>query len=166
MIAFLCSNCGAELRVKETLAGTKGKCPRCKQMIEAPRDALSGAGMEACLPQTSADPDETATSSLPAVGTDTDFEADVIHSDGDMAILSPPQSPDELGRVGPYRVLKVLGSGAMGIVFQAEDVVLRRAVAIKALKTELAAREADRLRFLREAQSAAAIDHPHIVTIY
>jgi serine/threonine protein kinase len=166
MIAFLCSNCGAELRVKEALAGAKGKCPRCKQLVEAPLDALSGPDMEAWPALPTADPGETATSSLPAAGFDTDFESYAAHSDRDLAFLDPPQSPGELGRVGPYRVTKVLGSGAMGIVFQAEDVALKRPIALKSLKADLAARDADRRRFLREAQTAAAIDHPHIVTIY
>jgi serine/threonine protein kinase len=170
MIAFLCSNCGAELRVNEALAGTKGKCPRCKQMIDAPLDGSSaqasdaGLGERAAHPSTG--PDETTTSSLPAAGTNTDFDSDVVHSERDLAFLDPPEFPGELGRVGQYRVVKVLGSGAMGIVFQAEDVPLKRPVAIKSLKADLAAREADRRRFLREAQMAAAIDHPHIVTIY
>ncbi len=166
MIAFLCSNCGAELRVQEALAGARRKCPRCKQMVEAPLDALSGAGVEAWPALPTADPSETATSSLPVADSGTDFESDTIHSDRDLAFLDPPQAPGELGRVGPYRVMKVLGSGAMGIVFQAEDVALKRPVALKSLKADLGAREADRRRFLREAQSVAAIDHPHIVTIY
>jgi hypothetical protein len=165
MIAFLCSNCGAELRVKEALAGAKGKCPRCKQMVEAPVDGSSGVGAEEWPAHSPADPSETATTSLPAAVTDTDFECDAIHSEKDLAFLDPPRATGELGRVGPYRVVKVLGSGAMGIVFQAEDVSLKREVALKSLKADLAARESDRRRFLREAQSAA-IDHPHIVTIY
>src|SRR5262249_38304828 len=61
---------------------------------------------------------------------------------------------------------RVLGVGGMGIVFHAEDVRLRRPVALKAMLPVLAASPAARERFLREAQAAAAIDHDHIVTIY
>jgi WD40 repeat protein len=80
--------------------------------------------------------------------------------------LAPPQAPDEIGRLGPYRVLKVLGSGGMGVVYQAEDVQLRRPVALKALLPALAAAPTFRERFLREARAAAAIKHDHVVTIY
>jgi formylglycine-generating enzyme required for sulfatase activity/serine/threonine protein kinase len=80
--------------------------------------------------------------------------------------LAPPEGADEIGRLGGYRVLKVLGAGGMGIVFQAEDVQLRRPVALKVMKPALAARAVDRQRFLREAQAAAAVRHDHIVTIY
>jgi serine/threonine protein kinase len=80
--------------------------------------------------------------------------------------LSPPQGPDELGRLGPYRILKVLGAGGMGVVFQAEDPQLQRLVALKAMLPTLAARATSRRRFLREAQAAAALEHDHIVTIH
>jgi serine/threonine protein kinase len=80
--------------------------------------------------------------------------------------LAPPQEPGELGRLGPYRVLRVLGVGGMGVVFQAEDIQLKRLVALKAMKPALAASASARQRFLREAQAAAAIEHTHIVTIY
>jgi serine/threonine protein kinase/Leucine-rich repeat (LRR) protein len=80
--------------------------------------------------------------------------------------LSAPQGPDELGRLGPYRVLKVLGAGGMGVVFEAEDPQLRRKVALKAMKPALAASATAKQRFVREAQSTAAIKHDHIVTIY
>jgi formylglycine-generating enzyme required for sulfatase activity len=80
--------------------------------------------------------------------------------------LAPPQRPDELGRLGPYRVLKVLGAGGMGLVLQAEDPLLQRSVALKVMRPELAAMEAERLRFLREAVAAAAVEHHHIVPIY
>jgi hypothetical protein len=80
--------------------------------------------------------------------------------------LAPPQAPGELGRLGPYRLLKVLGQGGMGVVFQAEDLQLKRLVALKAMQPALAASDTARKRFLREAQAAAALEHDHIVTIH
>src|SRR5262249_28048145 len=80
--------------------------------------------------------------------------------------LAPPQNPDEIGRLGPYRILKVLGSGGMGVAFQAEDPKLKRKLAIKAMLPALAASASARQRFLREAQTAAAIEHDHIVAIH
>jgi N-acetylneuraminic acid mutarotase len=80
--------------------------------------------------------------------------------------LAPPQGPDELGRLGPYRVLRVLGTGGMGVVFAAEDSLLKRPVALKAMLPAAAASASAKQRFLREAQLAASIEHDHIVTIY
>src|SRR5205823_1073428 len=82
------------------------------------------------------------------------------------SFLAPPQGPGEIGRLGPYRVLKVLGAGGMGIVFQAEDVALKRAVALKVVKPELAGNPEARERFLREARAAAALEHENVVTIF
>lgn len=83
-----------------------------------------------------------------------------------LDFLAPAQADDEIGRLGPYRVFKVLGIGGMGIVFEAEDVDLRRRVALKVMLPNSAAKENARQRFLREARAAAAIKHDHIVTIY
>jgi hypothetical protein len=80
--------------------------------------------------------------------------------------LAPSQGPDEIGRLGNYRVLAVLGHGGMGVVFKAEDLTLKRLAAVKAMLPGLAALPANRQRFLREAQTAAAIEHDHIVPIY
>jgi len=80
--------------------------------------------------------------------------------------LSPPQAGDELGRLGKYRILKVLGHGGMGVVYQAEDPLLKRTVALKAMLPTLAASASAGKRFLREAQAMAAVKHDHIVTIY
>ncbi|MBC7815934.1 MAG: serine/threonine protein kinase [Planctomycetaceae bacterium] len=80
-------------------------------------------------------------------------------------LLAPPQATDELGRLGGYRVLRVMGMGGMGVVLQAEDVVLKRLVALKVMKPKVASAEA-RARFLREAQAMAAVHHDHVVTIY
>ncbi len=80
--------------------------------------------------------------------------------------LAPAQSPDELGRLGPYRVLQVLGAGGMGVVYRAEDPQLKRPVALKAILPKAGASESARKRFQREAQAAAAITHDNIVQIY
>jgi serine/threonine protein kinase len=87
---------------------------------------------------------------------------------GDGIILSdflaPPQADEELGRLGKYRILKILGAGGMGIVFQGEDLLLKRSVAIKLMLPSLAADAGQ--RFLLEAQAMAAVKNEHIVTIY
>jgi serine/threonine protein kinase len=80
--------------------------------------------------------------------------------------LAPAEEPDELGRLGPYRVLRVLGIGGMGVVFEAEDLQLHRRVALKALLPNYAANPSSRQRFLREVQAAAAIEDEHVVAIY
>jgi serine/threonine protein kinase len=82
------------------------------------------------------------------------------------ALLAPARAPDEIGRLGDYRILRVLGVGGMGVVFQAEDVHLRRPVALKAMLPRTGPAENSRKRFLREARAAAALKHDHVVTIY
>jgi serine/threonine protein kinase len=82
------------------------------------------------------------------------------------SLLAPAVEPDELGRLGPYRVLGMLGRGGMGVVFLAEDPSLHRKVALKALAPALTSDASARQRFLHEARTAAALEHDHIVTIY
>lgn len=69
-------------------------------------------------------------------------------------------------RVGRYRILERLGAGGMGVVFRAEDVVLRRSVALKFLSAAMASDEEYRARFLREARVAAGLNHPNTCTVY
>src|SRR5213594_150057 len=65
-----------------------------------------------------------------------------------------------------YTVEGELGRGGMGVVYKARDERLKRQVAIKVLPPELAFREEIRIRFLREAETAARLSHPHIVPIH
>src|SRR5687767_7007048 len=68
--------------------------------------------------------------------------------------------------IGKYEVLRLLGSGGMGTVYEARDPVLERRVAVKVLAAELARQEELRERFLREAQAAGRLRHPNIVQVY
>ncbi len=87
-------------------------------------------------------------------------------SDHGITFLAPPQQPDEIGRLGPYRVLKKLGAGGMGMVLLAEDAMLKRKVALKVMLPNIAVNPQARERFLREARAAAAIEHAHIIAIH
>ena len=80
--------------------------------------------------------------------------------------VSPSQGPDELGRLGDFRLLRLLGHGGMGAVFLAEDVRLQRQVALKLLRGKVASHQDGKERFLREARAAANVTHENVVTIY
>src|ERR1700752_1004649 len=69
-------------------------------------------------------------------------------------------------RLNRYEILSKLGEGGMGEVFLAEDTSLRRKIAIKVLPSESTADERAKQRLVREAQAAAALDHPNICAIY
>src|SRR5438067_12548484 len=69
-------------------------------------------------------------------------------------------------RLLDYRVEAVLGRGGMSVVYRAEDLRLKRKVALKLLAPQLAEDERFRERFLRESELAASIDHPHVIPIY
>ena len=83
-----------------------------------------------------------------------------------LSFLLPSDKEGVLGTIGPYEVLDEIGRGGMGVVMRAVDPKLNRVVAVKALLPELAANPNSRRRFLREAQAAAAISHPHVVAIH
>ena len=68
--------------------------------------------------------------------------------------------------ISHYRILEKIGEGGMGVVYKAEDTRLRRTIALKFLRPQTFANDEHRDRFVREAQTAAALDHPSICTIY
>jgi hypothetical protein len=138
-----CSSCGRRLSVPDRLAGKAVKCDGCRAVVRVP--AAGRAAPSADVP------------SAPS-------EAEL--PDSLLALLSPPQGADELGRLGRFRVLRLLGVGGMGAVFHAEDSRLKRPVALKVMLPEAAARPQGRARFLREAEAVARLSHDHVIPIH
>src|SRR3954469_2871711 len=81
-----------------------------------------------------------------------------------MATLVSPGAGRTIA--GRYRLGARLGTGGMGTVYEAHDLRLDRAVAVKLLRPELAADPGVRKRFEREARAAARISHPNAVAVY
>lgn len=77
-----------------------------------------------------------------------------------------PVEPGEVGRLGPYRVIKELGHGGMGAVYAALDTRLDRRLALKIMLPRYAADPDAKARFLREARLAARVKHNNVVTVY
>src|SRR5262249_19265547 len=129
----------------------------CKTLQSTPEDRMLAMLRRLAMPSSADETNEYSGANdsvrSPAGGAACDF-------------LAPAQASGELGRLGPYRVLRVLGTGGMGVVFEAEDPQLKRVVALKALKPTLAAKASNRQRFLREAEATAALEDGRIVTIY
>ena len=89
-----------------------------------------------------------------------DTNADPAHSS-----LKHPE--DWVGRtIARYKILRVLGVGGMGMVFEALDTAIERHVALKILPTELVEEQIARQRFLEEARAVGKLNHPHVVVLH
>ena len=82
-------------------------------------------------------------------------------------IFSESKNPSIIGRqINQYKILSLLGEGGMGAVFLAQDTKLERKVAIKFLSEKFFEDENGLNRFLTEAKSASALNHPNIITVH
>ncbi|MSR26069.1 MAG: serine/threonine protein kinase [Planctomycetaceae bacterium] len=140
------------------------RCPECRERLD--EVAASDADWTSVREVLSDDDDE-----IPSGPFDPDRDAD----DGALATgllrtiqpcLAPTDDDSMLGRLGPYEIAGIVGSGGMGIVLKGHDRALDRFVAIKVLKPHLATSGAARKRFLREARAAAGIVHDAVIAIH
>src|SRR5437867_8258476 len=134
-----CPQCGAKI------SGTSEPCPECLKRValrEAAKfDEAEASGVNDLLPETARQKSGHA-SKTPGGGV----------TDGEQW--------------GDYELLESIGRGAMGTVFKARHVRLNRLAALKLISQGSQASEAQRKRFLREAEAVARLQHPHIVTLY
>jgi serine/threonine protein kinase/formylglycine-generating enzyme required for sulfatase activity len=156
------------------------ECEHCQNTVRTlfPSDSLvktlrNDAGEQETMSEKISQDLIDALKRIPAMDSDAKLSADGLRRDHGMSLddlglsfLTAPQSEDEIGRLGHYRVLKVLGRGGMGAVFLAEDPKLGRKVALKVMLPKIASIPAARDRFLREAKAAASLKNDHIVTVY
>ena len=137
--------------MSETVTHLSRRCPRCGRQL--PPDA----------------PEGLCASCLLAVGAETLTGSSDATSTGGTSAGYPPQpgAPRLVdGQLwGPYRVIRLLGRGGMGEVYEAEQLETGRRLALKVLRATLRGDE-DRARFLREGQLAASISHAHTVYIF
>jgi hypothetical protein len=159
------------MRAAQGMTGKKVKCPHCLEIVVVPADLPSEKvdsqpGDRTSAPTIPPDAESCTDASMRAGASVAPRAASNRMNPELYSFLAPPQSPDELGWLGPYRIVEVLGAGGMGIVFRAEDPELHRFVALKAMLPTMAASASGRERFLREARAAAGIKHDHIVSVY
>src|SRR5262245_50075443 len=96
------------------------------------------------------------------MGLASQFGENSVADAGVRKLVPPPLFPFEFGS---YRMLRLLGRGGMGVVYEAEDLASGRRVAVKVLGHSLDSPDA-RKRFLREGRLAASINHPNSVYVY
>ncbi len=140
--------------------------------------ALQAAKVAGAAPQESVPVDETF---MRQVGTrvqqlsqqttlnDTARKQNTISGDANLTQIKdsePAETDGELGRIGSYRIMRLVGQGGMGQVYEAEDTKLNRKVAIKVMQEGLANSDKHRARFLREAQLAAKVESDFVCPIY
>jgi WD40 repeat protein/anti-sigma factor RsiW len=153
------------------LNGHLQTCARCQQTLEslaAGTEVWSGAarhlGQE---PQADEAALQRVVAELEAEGVPPSPRTEPSPSeDLSLEFLDPPEKPGQLGRLGHYEVLEVIGRGGMGVVLKAFDPKLQRVVAIKVMGPWLPGSATTRQRFVREARAAAAVRNEHVIAIY
>jgi tRNA A-37 threonylcarbamoyl transferase component Bud32 len=132
------------------------RCPDCRSVVErTPHDSLIRL-----LRQAHADPASQAHGTTPSV------QGSVTRGPVPAPPLDPADLPPALRAHPRYRVLRQLGQGGMGVVYQAEHRLMERLVAVKVINRTLLDHPEAAERFHREIRAAASLDHPNIVKAY
>jgi len=157
--AYLSTACAADTALREQLE-------IMLQSQENSGELLPRPPAELLADSSATDADATAALAPAHPGSATSAEAGPTDGAESLSFLEPSNKPGHLGRLGRYEIQEVIGKGGFGIVLKGFDERLHRVVAIKVLSPAYAANGSARKRFIREAQTAAAIKNEHVVGIY
>jgi serine/threonine protein kinase len=156
--AYLEAACAGDNALRQEIEGMLQSHEKSGELLpRSPAEMLRENGTTAL--------DTTATLPAEPRGSSTPIERSTGDRN-DLSFLAPPRKPGSLGRLDYYEILEVIGKGGFGMVLRAFDEKLHRIVAIKVLSLELSANGTARQRFIREARTAAAVVHEHVVTIH
>jgi hypothetical protein len=176
-----CRACAVDVSVSR---GADARCPRCEGALDRPKNA-DGDAPERTLLEVRTDPglppppDAAAIDQARAaargdlrVMADTATQLGAPPSlvrlgvvPGPPGVVREPAGPEPVRMLGQYELRRVLGKGGMGVVYEAWQPSLGRAVALKVMSSAEASEE-EQERFTREARAAAKLQHPNIVPIY
>ena len=151
------------------------QCPACQKRIawdaEDPARFCQSCGAELPKPDFEGTPESTAEPEPPASVAP---EKPGIRQPAESATIAPSQAPARpntysrfIGEmIGPYRLVRFIGAGGMGVVWEAVEVETGRRVAVKRLSTNMVTDDEYQQRFIREAQTVAKISHPNVTFIF
>ena len=95
------------------------------------------------------------------------FDSNIVAETSNTTLQSGAVTADLIGKeVSHYRVLRIIGAGGMGVVYEAEDLKLGRRVALKSLPDDVVRDGVALQRFVREAKTASSLNHRNVCTIY
>lgn len=154
--AYLDEACGNDADLRKRVEG----------LLRSHDDAGSFLETPATEPEATLIEDGTTAGDEHRTGGADDRTALLDIDESQLDFLEPTEKPDRIGVLGVYEIVNVIGRGGMGVVLKAHDPHLNRIVAVKTLAPEYANNAVARQRFAREAQAAAAVAHPHVVTIH
>jgi hypothetical protein len=135
VIFWTCAGCGNQLEVSDTVQDGEITCPRCGQIVSS--NEASVAQTIDAKPFGKASTLDFFAYGAPHNKVDNE-ETNPSEKAEEFPFLSPTNVPDELGLLAHYRVVRLLGRGGMGIVFEAIDTQLQRSVALKVMKPDIA----------------------------
>lgn len=137
-------------------------CTRCRERLES----MAGVAEFATVLVDAAAHGQPPSDGLKAAIAHLRHAPSDVDSREEQVPMPPASRPGFIGELGGIQILRRIGQGAMGIVFEGLDPKLNRVVAVKVLSPRLATDAEARSRFLREARAVATLTHEHIVAIH
>lgn len=155
-------------RAETELSAHLDRCRPCSRLVDRLQDADSVAALIRAVPSSDREPlppdlAERARGLRRRASQEESWRAS---SSASPLLAAEPTPAGVHAEFGPFRLVRRLGSGGMGIVWEAVETALERRVALKVIQPEIAGDPDSRARFLQEARAAAAVVSDHIVSIY